>query len=129
MLNRNFGALWGLIFLGLTVYLVSTELVSSKRSKGEVLLFPRGKLSSMNANHDEESPAGRGINFAMGHATKVKSEVPPSIQRQTAIFHWDAVNYDIKIKKEPRRLLDEIDGWVKPGTLTALMVCSTLAKH
>lgn len=46
------------------------------------------------------------------------------IQRQTAIFSWKDVVYDIKIKKEPRRILDHVDGWVKPGTLTALMVSS-----
>lgn len=44
------------------------------------------------------------------------------IQKQTAIFSWKDVVYDIKIKKEPRRILDHVDGWVKPGTLTALMV-------
>lgn len=51
-------------------------------------------------------------------------DAPPSIQKQTAIFHWSGVNFDIKIKGEPRRLLDDVDGWVKPGTLTALMVRS-----
>ena len=45
-----------------------------------------------------------------------------SIHRQTKIFHWKDVVYDIKIKGKPRRLLDHVDGWVKPGTLTALMV-------
>jgi len=44
------------------------------------------------------------------------------IQKQTAVFSWKDVVYDIKIKKEPRRILDHVDGWVKPGTLTALMV-------
>ena len=54
---------------------------------------------------------------------RTSEDIPPTIQKQTAIFHWDGVNYDIKIKGEPRRLLNEVDGWVKPGTLTALMVC------
>jgi ATP-binding cassette, subfamily G (WHITE), member 2, PDR len=35
---------------------------------------------------------------------------------------------DIKIKGEPRRLLDHVDGWVKPGTLTALMGVSGAGK-
>ncbi len=48
--------------------------------------------------------------------------VSAAIQKQTAVFHWDGVNYDIKIKKEARKLLNDVDGWVKPGTLTALMV-------
>lgn len=36
--------------------------------------------------------------------------------------------YDIKIKKEPRRILDHVDGWVKPGTLTGLMGVSGAGK-
>jgi ABC-type multidrug transport system ATPase subunit len=38
------------------------------------------------------------------------------------------VIYDIKIKGETRRLLDHVDGWVKPGTLTALMGVSGAGK-
>jgi ABC-type multidrug transport system ATPase subunit len=43
------------------------------------------------------------------------------LQKQTATFHWSDITYDIKIKGESCRLLNMIDGWVKPGTLTALM--------
>lgn len=60
--------------------------------------------------------------------TKTETHVPVNVQKQTAIFHWDSVCYDIKIKKEPRRLLDNVDGWVKPGTLTALMGVSGAGK-
>lgn len=45
-----------------------------------------------------------------------------AIQKQTAVFHSDSAKYDIKIKGKPRRLLDEVDGCVVPGTLTAWMV-------
>lgn len=45
-----------------------------------------------------------------------------NIQKQTSIVSWKDVTYDIKLKGEERRILDHIDGWVKPGTLTALMV-------
>jgi len=48
------------------------------------------------------------------------------IEKQTAIFHWEDVCYDIKIKSETRQILDRVDGWVKPGTLTALMVSATI---
>jgi ABC-type multidrug transport system ATPase subunit len=43
------------------------------------------------------------------------------IEKQTSIFHWRDICYDINIKKESRRILNRVDGWVKPGTLTALM--------
>lgn len=45
----------------------------------------------------------------------------------TACFHWEDICYDIKIKGQERRLLDHVDGWVKPGVSTALMVIYTLA--
>jgi ATP-binding cassette subfamily G (WHITE) protein 2 (PDR) len=55
-------------------------------------------------------------------------DVSAVIKKQTAIFHWEDVCYDIKIKGEPRRILDHVDGWVKPGTLTALMGVSGAGK-
>lgn len=120
---RNFGILIALMILGLAAHLITTEYISAKRSKGEVLLFPRSKVPEFKAREDEEAGADDRATADMVAVTKTTTEVPPSIQKQTAIFHWSDVNYDIMIKKEPRRLLDQVDGWVKPGTLTALMVC------
>lgn len=45
-----------------------------------------------------------------------------SFNTQKSIFHWEDLCYDVHIKTEERRILDNVDGWVKPGTLTALMV-------
>lgn len=42
----------------------------------------------------------------------------------TSVFHWEDLCYDIQIKGKDRRLLDNVDGWVKPGLSTALMVGS-----
>jgi ATP-binding cassette subfamily G (WHITE) protein 2 (PDR) len=103
--------------------LITTEFISAKRSKGEVLIFPRGKVPFTKSRADEEAGNDDRATAANTVAlTKTTTDVPPNIQKQTAIFQWSDVNYDIKIKKEPRRLLDQVDGWVKPGTLTALMV-------
>lgn len=41
---------------------------------------------------------------------------------------WHNVTYDINIKSETRRILDHVDGWVKPGSLTALMGVSGAGK-
>lgn len=51
-----------------------------------------------------------------------KDEEVVDVDKQTSTFHWRNLCYDIKIKGEPRRILDHVDGWAKPGTLTALMV-------
>lgn len=126
---RNYGIIIALMILGLAVHLISTEYISAKRSKGEVLLFPRGKVPDLGSSkEDAETAPDDRVNTEFIKAEKVTTEVPPNIQKQTAIFHWTDVNYDIKIKGEPRRLLDGIDGWVKPGTLTALMGVSGAGK-
>lgn len=104
------------------IYLVATEYISSQKSKGEVLLFRRGQVPiPRKENKDEEGVVNdRPSAHDMIALQKTKSEVPPNIQKQTAIFHWAAVKYDIKVKGGERRLLDDVDGWVKPGTLTAV---------
>jgi len=120
---RNFGILW-IFMIGLcAAYLAATEYITAKKSKGEVLLFRRGhKPAALNqkSSNDLEIGASRGTGV---EKTSTNVDVATIIKRQTAVFHWEDVCYDIKIKKENRRILDHVDGWVKPGTLTALMVC------
>jgi ATP-binding cassette subfamily G (WHITE) protein 2 (PDR) len=127
---RNFGVLIALMVFGCAVYLTATEFISAKKSKGEVLLFRRGRVPDIGSTtSDVEAKADDRLNSEMVITrTKTTPDAPASIQKQTAIFHWDEVNYDIKIKNEPRRLLDGVDGWVKPGTLTALMGVSGAGK-
>jgi hypothetical protein len=104
------------------MYLVATEYITAKKSKGEVLVFPRGhKALVKKLANDEEAGSGRTT------AVANINDNTAMIKRQTAIFQWQDVCYDIKIKGEPRRILDHVDGWVKPGTLTALMVCYYLS--
>lgn len=108
-----------------------TELITAKKSKGEILVFPRGKiprtlLAQSTASHNSNDPeAGKfaGGDNVQKKVTGANRADAGIIQKQTAIFSWKDVIYDIKIKKEQRRILDHVDGWVKPGTLTALMVC------
>lgn len=93
-----------------------------------MLVYPRGQipvdLSDKSAN-DTESQATRVSAQDIEQSTDNNGADASIIQRQTAIFSWKDVVYDIKIKGEPRRILDHVDGWVKPGTLTALMVSGT----
>lgn len=118
-----------LMIFGCAVYLTATEFISAKKSKGEVLLFPRGRVPDLAMKTDEEAHEENQITNEITLArTKTVPDAPAHIQKQTAVFHWDGVNYDIKIKKETRRLLDDVDGWVRPGTLTALMGVSGAGK-
>jgi len=124
---RNFGILWAFCFALMMIYLVATEFITAAKSKGEVLVFRRGHKvpgpKSQSTDDLESIPAGRNV-----AVQKDSSDNIAIIERQTAIFQWRNVCYDIRIKKEHRRILDHVDGWVKPGTLTALMGVSGAGK-
>lgn len=113
-------------------YVVATEFISAKKSKGEVLLFRIGyrpQFLKEKSDCNEESSRNSVTRTPVVTENDEKGEPAaaaaacPTIEKQTAVFQWQDVCYDIKIKGEPRRILDHVDGWVKPGTLTALMVC------
>ncbi|KAL4933792.1 ABC drug exporter AbcA [Aspergillus undulatus] len=122
---RNVGIIFVFMIGLMFVYLAATELILEKRSKGEILVFRHGHSALTGKSHDDEEDAG-GRTVAM--AEKTESDDLAIIERQTAIVQWKDVCYDIKVGKENRRILDHIDGWVKPGTLTALMGVSGAGK-
>ncbi|CAI7659564.1 unnamed protein product [Penicillium pancosmium] len=122
---RNFGILIAFMIFFTAVHLLATEYISEQKSKGEVLLFRQGHQPKyIGGDPDAESSPLPNTN----EKTDEASPESPSIQRQTSIFQWQDVCYDIKIKGEPRRILDNVDGWVKPGTCTALMGVSGAGK-
>ncbi|KFY53333.1 hypothetical protein V496_07698 [Pseudogymnoascus sp. VKM F-4515 (FW-2607)] len=123
---RNFGILIAFMVGLCATYITATEFISAKKSKGEVLLFRRGYAPAAllkNNTGDEEAASGEAATI-----DRTATHISAMIEKQTAVFHWEDVCYDIKIKGEPRRILDHVDGWVKPGTLTALMGVSGAGK-
>jgi hypothetical protein len=121
---RNFGIIVALTVFLACCHLVTSELVSSRRSKGEVLVFRRGKALSSRGEKNMTDEEKQSSTMAQNSLTLTDEPGTISgVEKQVSIFHWQNVTYDIKIKKEPRRILDQVDGWIRPGTLTALMVC------
>lgn len=118
---RNLGIILGFFFFSLAAYIISSELVRAKPSKGEVLVFPRGKIPAFAKKVHRDSDPEDAPMSEKGQPTQEGPDQVAAILKQTSTFHWQDVCYDIKIKGQPRRILDHVDGWVKPGTLTALM--------
>ncbi|KAF9764062.1 hypothetical protein IL306_002905 [Fusarium sp. DS 682] len=124
---RNFGIIIAWTVFYMLLHLWTTEYVASERSKGEVLVFLREAMHKASGKRagDEES----GIPTPKGkQETPSSSSEKVEVEKQTSVFHWKDVCYDVKIKSETRRILDHVDGWVKPGTLTALMGVSGAGK-
>jgi ATP-binding cassette subfamily G (WHITE) protein 2 (PDR) len=95
-------------------------MITAQKSKGEVLVYQRGAIPADMETHKDDIETGFNPEKS-DSASRDRKEVV-NIRKQTSIVSWKDVNYDIKIKGEERRILDNVDGWVKPGTLTALMV-------
>ncbi|KAK3676172.1 hypothetical protein LTR78_003922 [Recurvomyces mirabilis] len=127
---RNFGILLAFLIGFLTLYFVAVELNSSTSSTAEVLVFRRGHVpkymqeSDKKADDEELAAPEKGVATKEEEGKDDVNAIPP----QTDIFTWRNVKYDIEIKGEPRTLLDNVSGWVKPGTLTALMGTSGAGK-
>ena len=129
---RNLGFLFAFMIFFLFFYLIATELNAASTSFGEVLVFRRGHVPKqlMDADkavkNDEEAPT---VNVAaVGRDDNNHDEEIQALAPQTDVFTWKDVCYDIDIKDERRRILDNVSGWVKPGTLTALMGVSGAGK-
>ncbi|KAH8161694.1 hypothetical protein CIB48_g6544 [Xylaria polymorpha] len=129
---RNLGILIAFMLFSLFTYMVAAELVSEKKSKGEVLVFRRGHKPAQfkESKGDLEDGAGPRVGPIATNASRpvADSKEAGMLTEQKSVFHWSDICYDIKIKGEPRRILDHVDGWVKPGTLTALMGVSGAGK-
>lgn len=128
---RNVGIIIAIAALTHLIYFIASEYVTAKKSKGEVLVFRRGVLnpSSTKKGDIEKSPQSSEppiMRFSQRDVVHMRSK--NDCQHSGSIFHWRHVCYDIKIKGKPRRILESVDGWVKPGTLTALMGVSGAGK-
>ncbi|KAJ6157497.1 hypothetical protein N7470_005089 [Penicillium chermesinum] len=130
---RNLGILFAFLVGFMAIYFIACELNSSTTSTAESLVFRRGhepeymRRKMQNSTSDVETSEDSSADQAVAEAG-AGDEGMGAIEPQTDIFTWNNVCYDIEIKGEPRRLLDHVAGWVKPGTLTALMGVSGAGK-
>ncbi|KAH6884150.1 ABC-2 type transporter-domain-containing protein [Thelonectria olida] len=122
---RNVGILCGFLVAFFFMYMVSAEFSKPPVSKGEVLVFKKGKGPSK-GSRDIESQQSRPV--AAQNSPSTPGQGQKGLSAGASVFHWENLCYDIQIKGKDRRLLDQVDGWVKPGVSTALMGVSGAGK-
>lgn len=103
---RNFGIIIAFLVGFLVLSTVGAEFVKQASGSGDVLLFKRGYMPE-NGDIDDQ----------------MSNEVIEKLQEgEPDVFSWQHVNYTVPIGKgETRQLLKDVQGYVKPGSLTALM--------
>ncbi|ODV63548.1 plasma membrane ATP-binding cassette transporter [Ascoidea rubescens DSM 1968] len=115
---RNFGIniAWTVAFIILNV--LFSEFMKNVEGGGDMLLYKRGHLpkdaseaiDGKVASREEMMVALNGPNVDLKKVIAVKD-----------VFSWQNLNYTIPYDGATRKLLDNIQGYVKPGTMTALM--------
>ncbi|KAF1849694.1 pleiotropic drug resistance protein, ABC superfamily [Cucurbitaria berberidis CBS 394.84] len=122
---RNIGIILSMLLIFFTIHLIAAEYIAARRSRGEVLLF-RGSAQRGNQAEDEETgrwSSGKHVHdqtpIQTTHSHHSKEVVESSNKQST--FQWSDLNYKVKLKNGSRHILKDVEGWVKPGTLTALM--------
>ena len=136
---RNFGiivAFW-LFFVFLTM--VGMEIQKPNAGGGSVTIFKRGQapksveqaMEKGSTPEDEEKQiAASGDEKGVADdSTSSDSEQPvKGIARNESVFTYTNVNYTIPFDKGERQLLRDVQGYVRPGKLTALMGASGAGK-
>lgn len=113
--TRNFGIIMIFLLAFLVIHLLTAEYIRPERSKGEVLRFLKHDTKVSKA---KENPKGK---LDPDPTTNDSKFVPSGIHSENSIVHWQSLNYELPTKEGPKQLLTDVNGWVKPGTLTALM--------
>lgn len=125
---RNLGIIiaWWVLFAGLTIFFTSRWKLLGEG--GRSLLIPRElKHRSKHLLQDEESQviekpsAGSASDTAGGSLSS-------DLIRNKSIFTWKNLTYTVKTPSGDRVLLDDVQGYIKPGTLGALMGSSGAGK-
>ncbi|ONH72210.1 Multidrug resistance protein CDR1 [Pichia kudriavzevii] len=132
---RNFGIIVGFVVFFLGVYIGLVEINKGAMQKGEIILFQQSKLrklrkqgSKLSGSNDIEAATSIEKRESTSEDSVSGEADVSDLDVGTDIFHWRDVCYEIQIKSETRRILNHVDGWVKPGTLTALMGASGAGK-
>jgi ABC-type multidrug transport system fused ATPase/permease subunit len=129
---RNFGILFVFLLLFLATYIVATEYNTKASSTADLLIFRRGhapwalRVAEKGARFTDVESNNRSSNAAKPTEDEDESF---AIAPQKNIFTWRNVCYDITVKGDKdKRLLENVSGWVAPGTLTVLMGASGSGK-
>ncbi|GME58261.1 ABC transporter-like protein [Neofusicoccum parvum] len=114
---RNLGICIAFFIFFVFTYAVAVEYKQTAASKGEYLIFHRPLLDLFRPS---EKPNPQGTTQRSEALTSHTVE-PSTVAKSEDVFTWNHLDYSVDIKGEPRRLLSDVQGFVKPGTLTALM--------
>ncbi|KAK1456402.1 ABC-2 type transporter [Colletotrichum melonis] len=139
---RNFGFLWAFFFVFVALTALGMEHMKPNTGGGAITVFKRGQVpkkvedsiaaGGRGKKDDEESGEANNSTQTMTADTAKKErsdeETMKQVARNETVFTFRNVKYIIPFEKGERTLLDDVQGYVRPGKLTALMGASGAGK-
>ncbi|KAH8684346.1 putative ABC multidrug transporter [Tricladium varicosporioides] len=112
---RNFAILVAFFVFFLVAYGIAVEYVPQvEKGRGDVLIWIREGAKSRKT---QPEPAIK----MKAKMTRTNSLAFAGLDRSEKSFTWSNIKYDIPVRGESKTLLAGINGFVKPGTMTALI--------
>ncbi|KAH8179132.1 ABC-2 type transporter domain-containing protein [Sarocladium implicatum] len=141
---RNFGFLWAFFLFFVLVTAVGMELMKPNAGGGAITVFKRGQVprkveeSIETGGHEkknDEEANGATAKVTPGMVdenTETEKQATGDAMDQVAknetVFTFQNINYTIPYEGNERKLLQDVQGYVRPGKLTALMGASGAGK-
>ncbi|MCJ1270506.1 hypothetical protein MMC22_010403 [Lobaria immixta] len=135
---RNFGIITGFWIFFVVLTMIGMELQKPNADGGAVTVFKRGQapksvekaMKNSSIPRDEEK-AVKDSDEKLSEDESVSSDSSQAVEgvaKNEAVFTYTNVNYVIPYEKGERKLLNDVQGYVRPGKLTALMGASGAGK-
>lgn len=117
---RNYSLIVVLIIFFLVANILLGEIINWGRGGAGVTIFAKETKETKKLN---EKLCERSKNREKHGNQAADIEIASK-----SILTWEGLNYDVPVKKTKKRILQDVFGYVKPGTLTALMGASGAGK-
>ncbi|ERF76616.1 hypothetical protein EPUS_04436 [Endocarpon pusillum Z07020] len=139
---RNIGFICAFFVFFVFLTMVGMEIAEPNAGGGTVTVFKRGQVpkkveesidSGGRDAKDEESGTKsrsieKGTESDSGDTDLTRQTTRGQVAKNETIFTWQDVNYTIPFEGRERKLLQDVQGYVRPGRLTALMGASGAGK-
>ncbi|KAL6159276.1 ATP-binding cassette transporter snq2 [Exserohilum turcicum] len=131
---RNFGIICAFFILFVALTALGMELQKPNKGGGAVTIYKRGQvpkavekeMETKTLPSDEE--AGSREPVSEKYESQESDNPAEGVAKNETIFTFQNINYTIPYEKGERMLLKGVQGFVKPGKLTALMGASGAGK-
>ena len=132
---RNFGFLWAFFIFFVFLTALGMELMKPNAGGGAITIFKRGQVpkkveksietGGREAKDEETGPTSHVTpDMADEGGHERKENTMQEVAKNETVFTFRDVNYTIPYEKGERKLLQDVQGYVRPGKLTALMGAS-----